>query len=554
MIGLLHGYMLEGSGSNLWTREVVRALCRRGETVHLVCQERHPEHYDFIDTALRHHPDGRIEETLRRATRYAGRCILHEPVLGDTLPVYVWDRYEAFTRVVPMVQLDTREIESYLARNVAVVEQVTRDFGLSVLHANHAVLMSVVAERVSARTGVPFVVMPHGSALEYAVRPDPRFHALATGAFTAARRVIVTGSEIRERTARILSEVPALDTKFRELPLGVNTAEFEPIPREHRREKIGRLLHALAGVERAPAGAHDLKLPDADLEDKLSGIDWEHDAVLLYVGRLISAKGVQAVIAALPQLLAREPDLRLVVVGHGPLRPAMEALVRALGEGDRETVERIVMTGRALEGDVDGGAGGDPSLGKVRCFLDELAAAGRLEEWYELAQAHLSSDRVVFTGYLTHHELRHLFPCCDAGVFPSVVKESGPLVFLEALASGCFPIGTYFGGMRASIDALATALPAHVLDAMKVDPRDTVPGIVRCATDALRWGVRYKDVLARAAIGQWDWTSVAARLASELRDVVVEADGKGAREPRPSTDAALTPAATSRAEAASGRD
>ena len=57
-------------------------------------------------------------------------------------------------------------------------------------------------------------------------------------------------------------------------------------------------------------------------------------------------------------------------------------------------------------------------------------------------------ESVVFTGYLTHRELRHLFPCCDAAVFPSVVAESGPLVF-EALASGCFPLGTYFAGMAA---------------------------------------------------------------------------------------------------------
>ena len=54
-----------------------------------------------------------------------------------------------------------------------------------------------------------------------------------------------------------------------------------------------------------------------------------------------------------------------------------------------------------------------------------------------------------------HHELQHLFPCCDAGIFPSIVKEAGPLVFLEALASGCFPLGTYFAGMKASIDGIA---------------------------------------------------------------------------------------------------
>ena len=51
MICLLHAWLLEGSGSNLWTRAVVQSLCRKRETVHLVCQENHPERYGFISSA-----------------------------------------------------------------------------------------------------------------------------------------------------------------------------------------------------------------------------------------------------------------------------------------------------------------------------------------------------------------------------------------------------------------------------------------------------------------------------------------------------------------------
>ncbi len=38
MICILHGYLLDGSGSNLWTQSIVRTQCRAGETVHLMCQ------------------------------------------------------------------------------------------------------------------------------------------------------------------------------------------------------------------------------------------------------------------------------------------------------------------------------------------------------------------------------------------------------------------------------------------------------------------------------------------------------------------------------------
>ena len=58
MIGILHGYSLEGSGSNLWTRYMAQTLCRLGETFHLVCQEKTPEKYDFISDAYEYDSDG----------------------------------------------------------------------------------------------------------------------------------------------------------------------------------------------------------------------------------------------------------------------------------------------------------------------------------------------------------------------------------------------------------------------------------------------------------------------------------------------------------------
>jgi glycosyltransferase involved in cell wall biosynthesis len=542
MLCLLHGYLLEGSGSNLWTRCVVEALCAEGHTVQLVCQEPYPERYDCIAEAYRYHVDGRVETMLERDVPYAGKCIMHKPQLGDTLPVYVWDKYDEYTNVVPMINLSDEEIESYVARNVEVVRGVVERWGVTAMHANHAVLMSVVAQRVSAESGVPYSVMPHGSALEYAVKPDARFRVLATNAFAAAGRVFVHGEEMRTRVKTALPDVPELDEKFSVLPLGVHTAQFEPVPRERRREKIGRLLVSLAGKprgrrpEQLAAMLHDVrgatdiealrrvlstvryetKAPDEDLEDKLQLVDWEHDAVLLYVGRLISAKGFQSGLAALPLLLARDPGIRLIVVGHGPLREPMEAFLWALENGDRALAERIVDCGRMLEGDPDGVSSGSQALTKIRTFWDDLAARGELDDYFALGREHVRTDRVIFTGYLTHEELQHLFPCCDAGIFPSIVKEAGPLVFLEALASGCFPLGTYFGGMQASIDAIAELFPAHIAAMMKLSPRDTVADIVTNVLDALHFGVRYKDVLSRTAQARYDWTSVARKLAATL--------------------------------------
>jgi glycosyltransferase involved in cell wall biosynthesis len=545
-LAIIHGYLLEGSGSNLWTRCVVEALCRKGHTVQLVCQEPHPERYDCITSAVRYGLDGSVETMFSRdrAPGYAADCIMHKPELGDTLPVFVWDKYEEFSNPVPMVDLPDAEIEEYVRRNARVLAKVVRDYGVTAMHANHAVLQPVIAQRVSEETGVPYAVMPHGSEMEYAIKRDDRFLKLGTEACSGAGRIFIHGEEMRRRVETILPGIVDARDKFSVLPLGVHTWQFEPVPRERRREKIGKLLVSLskksrgrrpeqlnemivrACAARTPAemrGAftsiqYDTKAPDADIEDKLSQLDWEHDAVLLYVGRLISAKGVQSGLAALPEIMAADPGIRLLLVGHGPLREPMELFLHALEHGDRRIVEQVVANGRLLEGDPEG-ASTSRELGKVRAYFNDLEAEGRLDAYFELAREHVRRDRVIFTGYLTHHELQHLFPCCDVGIFPSIVKEAGPLVFLEALASGCFPLGTYFAGMKASIDGIADMLPDEVVAMMKLDPFNTTADIVTNVNRAMHVGVRFKDVLSRTAQERFDWVSVAEKLARELEAI-----------------------------------
>jgi glycosyltransferase involved in cell wall biosynthesis len=544
MLCILHGYLLEGSGSNLWTRAMIQSLCRQGETVHLVCQENHPDRYDFITEARLYLPEGSVEVFHRNDAPYAGCCVMHKPKLGRTLPVYVWDEYEEFDRVVPMVELPEPEIEEYLDRNVQALERIVREEGITAMHANHAVLMSVVAQRVSDSTGAPFAIMPHGSAIEYAVKKDERFLRYATDSFSAAGRIFVIGEEMRQRVRAVFTDVPELESKLTELHLGVDTGLFEPIPRATRRDNIDGLLQSVADIPRGKTeqqsralrerlsgdlalaelreaitatSDYDPKRPDADLEDKLQAVDWKSEDTLLFVGRLIAAKGVQSILAALPLILQRRPKLRMLVVGHGPLREPMEAFLWALGQGERRLAQNIVSWGKALEGGAEGDD--DAELTRVSSFFDALEQRGELDAYFEAARLHLRPDRVIFTGYLEHRQLRYLFPCCDVAVFPSVVREAGPLVFLEAMASGSFPLGTYFGGMAASIDAAARVLPAEDAQWMKLRPEaeHTTQDIATHVPGALDLGGRHQEALARLARERYDWASVSRKLASELR-------------------------------------
>ena len=537
MIFVLHGYLLEGSGSNLWTRAIVRSLCRNGETVHLMCQEGHPTIYDFIAEARLYHPDGRVEVVLDREVDYPGRCVLHRPVLGDTLPVYVHDRYEDFDNVVPMVDLPESEIRAYLDRNVAVAERVVREHPIHAIHANHAVLMPQVAEAVSERTGVPFSIMPHGSAIEYAVKPDPRFKARAARSLERAGRVFVIGPEIRSRVRDVFGDVDGVAGRMRDLNLGVDTRLFEPVPPAARARSIHRLGEILAGVERGRSAADrralaaaleagppadrlpdllaeppgDPKRPDADAESRLAGIDWGRDPVLLFLGRLIAAKGAQAVVAAVPAILRELPDARLVVVGHGPLRLPLEALVHALATADEALATRLA--DRPLPGAPDG-------MPEVAAYLRRMSGEERAALFRDGARL-IRPDTVIFTGYLRHTELRYLFPACDAAVFPSMVREAGPLVFLEALSSGVLPMGTDFGGMRESLNALTGIVDADVLDALRLRPdaEHLAADIAAGAPTALRAAPRFAADLRGLAEARYDWTSVAETFAAELRSL-----------------------------------
>ena len=509
-----------------------------------MCQEPHPESFDFVSQAIRYDEQGRPRSLFDRKVPYPGRCILHKPTLGGVLPVYVWDKYEEHKRVVPMVELDDATIEDYVRRNQQVLEHIVEKHPITALHANHTVLMSVVAQRVSKARGIPYAVMPHGSCLEYAVKKDARFHRLAAAALARAGRVFTSGAELRERVLAALADaVPGLAEKSSLLNLGVDTSLFEPVAPSSRRQNIEALSAALDGAERgkrpeqtstmrhrlgdtieqevlrrvlSQAADYTAKHPDADCEAKLRAIDWEQDRILLFVGRLIASKGVQCVLAALPAILRAEPRTRLLVVGHGPLREPMEALLWALDNGKRKLCDHVVDWGRFLEG-----ARETEPLGHLQHYFADLAARGELDAISRVAREQQISQRVVFCGYLAHRELRYLFPCCDVAVFPSIVNESGPLVFLEAMASGVFPMGIYQAGMAASIDSTAAVLPAEVTELMKLsaDETRTIPEIADKTVAALRLGRTHADDLRRIAVESYDWRAVGKKLVSTLESL-----------------------------------
>ena len=88
--------------------------------------------------------------------------------------------------------------------------------------------------------------------------------------------------------------------------------------------------------------------------------------VLLSVSRLVPMKGHDIVIAALPDLVARVPGLRYLVVGAGPHRAALQHLAEAVGVG-----RHVVFAGRVTDEDLP------PHYGLATLFVQLSRDPGR---------------------------------------------------------------------------------------------------------------------------------------------------------------------------------
>ena len=115
---LWHGWLLDGSGSNVATARLAERYRAAGHDVALLCQERHPERYPWIDAYGSVDGGGPSELTAQPVGRAEGRCVLLRPAIGPRIPVFVLDRYEGFEEVRRFVDLSDDELGSYLRANV----------------------------------------------------------------------------------------------------------------------------------------------------------------------------------------------------------------------------------------------------------------------------------------------------------------------------------------------------------------------------------------------------------------------------------------------------
>jgi glycosyltransferase involved in cell wall biosynthesis len=428
---VFHGYMLRGTGSNIYNANLVRALARLGHEVHLLCQDR----------------EVRIEGVE-----------IHNPDIGGLLPVYVKDPYEGF-EVKAFPELSEAELARYTDANVAAVRAVAeRAGGVDAALANHLVMGPAILARAAV---APFAAKIHGSALEYTVKPHPRFLPYAREGMEAASGVLVGSRHTAESLWATLSDLSGLREKTRLGPPGVDTSEFRPTT--------------------LPAGGNA--------------------PLVVYVGKLIVSKGVDLLLAAWPLVHAAHPDARLRIAGFGEYEAGLRRLLAALEAGNMADAREVAQLGRGLEG------GEEAPLPILGAFLDDPP-----DGYAEAARA--SAGSVELIGRLEHHEVAALLPGAEALVMPSTFPEAFGMVAAEAAACGALPVSAGHSGMLEVSRKLMRALPPEI-GRLTSFPVET--GAVEAIAERLDgWlalpeavRVRAREALVATARRLWSWEGVA---------------------------------------------
>ena len=119
----------------------------------------------------------------------------------------------------------------------------------------------------------------------------------------------------------------------------------------------------------------------------------DNEKIILFVGRLVYEKGVQHLISAMPKILSRYNDAKLVIAGKGGMINELKAQAENIG----------------------------------------------------------ISNKVYFTGYLNSKQVTKMYKCADVAAFPSTYEPFG-IVALEGMLSGTPVVVSDVGGLNEIVE------------------------------------------------------------------------------------------------------
>lgn len=200
------------------------------------------------------------------------------------------------------------------------LEQLARELRPDILHAHSPVLNAIPALRVGKRLGIPVVyeirafwedaAVDHGTTREGSLR-----YRLTRALETWVLRRVDHAFTICEGLRSDIVSRGITPEKVTVIPNAVDIEGFQ-----------------LSGE------------PDAELKRRL-GLDGA--TVIGFIGSFYAYEGLDLLLDAFPAMLAKRPELRILLVGGGPQETNLKAQAQRLGIADK-----VVLTGRVPHGEV----------------------------------------------------------------------------------------------------------------------------------------------------------------------------------------------------------
>lgn len=338
---------------------------------------------------------------------------------------YSWGKFETLAGEKAMLpalrrnRLNYLLLPFFLAAEFFATLYLVKRRRIDCIHAHWLLPQGLIAALVQLITGVPFVVTAHGGDV-YGL--GGRLPTLLKS-FILKRAAQVTAVS-RDLATLMEALVPGLNISV--IPMGVDSAAFHP------------------------------DFIDHDIRQRY-GINGEF---LLFVGRLSEKKGVCYLLEAMPRVVERFPEAKLMVIGKGELE------------------------------------------GELRGLADRLALA----------------DQVIFAGAIPNHELPAYYATADVFVGPSIKCSSGDtegfgLTFVEAGLSGCLVIGTRTGGIGDIIEHGETGFLVEMRDAEAL--AEVIINGLALQAESSEFGESARQRLK----GNFDWRIIAEKYGALLESI-----------------------------------
>lgn len=190
------------------------------------------------------------------------------------------------------------------------VEQLLPALKLDVIHTHHPILLGQTAARKAAELELPLVFTFHTQYWEYThYIPFPQeaiqeflknaVHRWLRDYIQKCQHIVIPSESIRE----ILVREYGLEERYTVIPTGTDLEPYRCADWQALRKEKG----------------------------------WQDETVLISVGRLAPEKNWETLLQAFAKISSQRAGLRLVLIGDGPARSALETLAAELGIAERVT-------------------------------------------------------------------------------------------------------------------------------------------------------------------------------------------------------------------------